>query len=82
MEEAGIIVSNIRLPESLGGEGLRLGTNETTRRGADEATMGEIAQLVADLLLSRRSVRKVRSDVRSMAEALGDYAYTWPDAIA
>lgn len=78
LEKAGIIASTIRLPESYGGAGLRLGTNEVTRRGATETHMREVARLVADVLIARRSVEEVNKEVRALAEALCGYAYTWP----
>lgn len=78
LEEAGIITTTIRLPQSMGGAGLRLGTNEATRHGATEQHMREIARFVADALLSRRSIDQIRTDVHAMSDTLGGYAYTWP----
>lgn len=79
LEEAGIITTTIRLPQSLGGAGLRLGTNEVTRHGATEQHMGEVARFVADILFSRRPVEQIKADVRAMSDTLSGYAYTWPD---
>ncbi len=78
LEEANIITTAIRLPDSLGGAGLRLGTNELTRRGANEVHMIRIAQLIADVLLNRRSLSNIKKDVRDMVETeLRGCRYTW-----
>ena len=82
LEEADIIVTDIRLPTQLGGRGLRLGVAEVTRRGAGVSTMHSVAELVGDLLLARRSQERIRSDVNDIAATLSDWRFTWRDATA
>lgn len=77
LEEAQIIVTTTRLPQSMGGVGLRFGVNEITRRGATEADMPRIAGLIADVLFARRSLEAVRADVHELAGTLNRYAFTW-----
>lgn len=43
--------------------GIRLGTQEVTRFGMDEATMKEIAALIARVMIHREDPAKVRNDV-------------------
>lgn len=60
LEEAGIIVSPVTLPDTLGGAGLRLGAQEITRRGAAEEDMPHIAELIADVIARRKQPKAVR----------------------
>ncbi len=53
LEEANITVNRIRLPEPLGGQGLRLGVQEITRLGARETDMASVAGFVCDILLAK-----------------------------
>jgi len=46
LEAAGIICGAFRVPDALGGKGLRLGTQELARMGAREADMGQVAALI------------------------------------
>lgn len=80
LEAADIIVTATRLPKSMGGAGLRLGTNEVTRHGATEAHMPHVARAVADVLHKRRRVEEIREDVHRQAQELAGYVFTWPDA--
>jgi glycine hydroxymethyltransferase len=82
LQDAGIIVSETRLPESFGGAGLRLGTNELTRHGATAEHMQHTARLIADVLLARRKPGQVRDEVQALAESLSGFAYTWTDHAA
>ena len=75
LESANIIVTAIRLPEELGGEGLRLGVAELTRRGADEASMIRIAELVGDVLLKRQSAEGARGPVSALAAQLSGFRF-------
>jgi glycine hydroxymethyltransferase len=79
LEQVGIIVTAMRIPKSMGGFGLRLGTNEITRRGATEEQMEDVARLIADAIFERRSLDSVREDVHKMSELFRGYAFTWPD---
>ena len=76
--EANIIVTAIQLPAQLGGEGLRVGVAEITRRGADEPLMPDVAQAIADVLLSRQPPEQVRSRVRSVAAHLSSFRFSAP----
>ena len=78
LDEANIIVTAIQLPAQLGGEGLRVGVAETTRRGADEPLMPDVAQAIADVLLSRQPPEQVRSRVRSVAAHLSSFRFSAP----
>jgi glycine hydroxymethyltransferase len=78
LQQAGIITTPIRLPEVLGGAGLRFGTNEVTRRGATEYHIQEIARITADLILQRCSIEQASKEVDGLVSVLGGYAYTWP----
>lgn len=76
LEEADIIVTAVRLPEELGGEGLRVGVAEITRRGAKEALMADVAEVLSDVLLGRRSPEGTRSRVHTIAGHLSDYHFS------
>ena len=79
LEAAGIITTHATLPDEHGREGLRLGTQEVTRRGADEATMPQIARLIADIVLGRHDPAGVAAEVSALAGGLGPVRYTWPE---
>jgi glycine hydroxymethyltransferase len=81
LEEANVIVTSIRLPETLGGSGLRVGVAEVTRRGADEALMDEIAQILSDILLSRQSTNQVRAQVEVLTKHLQGFRFSGPDSL-
>jgi glycine hydroxymethyltransferase len=82
LEEANVIVTSIRLPEKLGGSGLRVGVAEVTRRGADEALMDEIAQILSDVLLSRQTTNQVRAQVETLTtEHLQDFRFSGQDLL-
>jgi len=59
MENCGIIADSI----------VRIGTQEVTRLGMGEDEMRKIGSLIADVILSRRSVSAIHEDVRALAEA-------------
>lgn len=75
LEEVGVVVTSIRLPAPLGGAGLRIGTNEITRRGATEQHVTAIARTIADVLLGRRPRDVVRGEVRDLASDLSQYEF-------
>jgi glycine hydroxymethyltransferase len=79
LEQAGIIVTAARLPAALGRTGVRLGTQEITRRGAREEDMPELAALLVDALIGAvppaQLVRRVETWVSTR---LGPCQYTWP----
>jgi glycine hydroxymethyltransferase len=80
LEDVGLIATTMRLPQVMGGEGIRLGTNEVTRRGATPVEMDLIGRLVADVLLNRQPADQVSSAVRELARGLQSYLFTWPEA--
>lgn len=81
LEKAGIIVTAIHLPEALGREGLRLGTNEITRRGAKTEHIINIASLIADVIFKRRSYESIREEIQYLSRSLSSYAFTWLETI-
>ncbi len=65
-EEANILFSSIGLPlPAVEGDanGIRLGTQEITRWGITVTEMPRIAQLIADVLMKRRTPEAIRADV-------------------
>lgn len=77
LEEAGVIVTACLLPRDLGTDGIRIGTQEITRRGADEAFIRRIAPLIGDTIRARRPLDEISSDVRAQVTHLGQVGYTW-----
>jgi glycine hydroxymethyltransferase len=76
LEEAGIITTSSKLPPEMGTEGIRLGLQEITRRGAGPEDMPRIGGLLADVLLSRRSATAVQADVRNFVADFPTTRYT------
>jgi glycine hydroxymethyltransferase len=70
LESANIMTTDTSLPAELGGEGIRLGTQEVTRSGADGQAMKLIADLIVDVILGTRPVAEVRADARDFARSL------------
>jgi glycine hydroxymethyltransferase len=77
LQEAGIITTLIKLPDNLGGNGLRLGTNELTRHGARKQYMQEVAHQISDLLFERATIEQVNKKVISLSKELDSYTFTW-----
>jgi len=69
LEAAGIITTVCALDSSLGGAGLRLGVQEVTRAGATPSVMGDVAGLMADVLVHRRSGDTVALEVSEFVSA-------------
>jgi glycine hydroxymethyltransferase len=81
LERAGIIVTAARLPAALGRVGIRLGTQEITRLGAQEADMPALADLLAAAIMQHASPEELAPRVAAwVAERLGDCGYTWDRA--
>lgn len=76
LEDANIIVTAVRLPEQLGGHAIRIGVAEVTRCGADETTMTEIANILAEALFRRAPTEKTRNDVKELSTTLKKAKYT------
>lgn len=72
LDQNDIIANDIALPEDLGGLGLRFGTAEITRLGANPEMMRAIATVIADLLLQRRPGEETRNRVHELAARLAD----------
>jgi glycine hydroxymethyltransferase len=66
LESAGIITSAVPLPADLGGQAIRIGSQEVTRRGAETSDMAEIAAVIARVLLGEDPER-VAPDVAQLA---------------
>ncbi|MEU8037476.1 glycine hydroxymethyltransferase [Streptosporangium sp. NPDC049078] len=65
LAEGGVYLSGVRLPGQSSGEparGLRIGTQEVTRRGFRPETMGEVAVLMRRLLLDGHAPAAVHRD--------------------
>ena len=77
LEEADIICTSSGLPEEQGGEGIRLGVQELTHHGMDEDDMTQVATLLADVMLDRRSLAAVAKDVHALVEAYATVKFTW-----
>lgn len=75
LEEAGIIVSTSTLPAALGGEGLRLGLQEITRRGAVEEDMPYLAGLIAETVARRKEPKAVRGLVAEFARQFQEVGF-------
>lgn len=76
LERQGIIVNPSRLPSELGGEGVRFGLQELTRRGGDGADSAEAAALVAGALAGE----DVRARLSRLTDRLDTIAFTWTAA--
>jgi glycine hydroxymethyltransferase len=79
LEAAGIITTGGVLPESLGGQGIRVGTQEMTRRGLVESDMTRLAGFLAAALRSERQGVDIASDVADFVGNLGALRFTWPE---
>jgi glycine hydroxymethyltransferase len=76
LEEAGMITTSALLPAALGSEGIRIGVQEITRRGADQATMAQIARLFADAVTGGRPLSEIASDAGALAASLGSIRFS------
>jgi len=70
LDENDIVANTIALPHSLGGIGVRLGTSEVTRCGADQTWMEDAAVLVAVVLNKGETGEPLRRQVRQLAARL------------
>lgn len=72
LAEGGVYLDSITLPGRPADEpprGLRIGTQEVTRRGLDPAAMGEVAILMRRLLVDGRPPAEVRRDTVALRHA-------------
>lgn len=82
LAEAGIYLSGIGLPwqgEEEVYRGLRIGTQEITRRGMRPEHMGKIAGWMGDVLLRRQSPGLVGDRIREFRREFTSYEYCYPD---
>jgi len=70
LESAGIMTTHALLPDFHGREGLRLGSQEVTRQGANETAMADAAALIADTVHGRRPPDAIDADVAALVAAL------------
>jgi glycine hydroxymethyltransferase len=78
LEHAGIITTSGILPDSLGGRGVRLGTQEMTRRGMVEPDMITVAELVAAAVRAKRPAEVIAGEVAALVGQFDSVAFTWP----
>lgn len=74
LEESGVICGGFKLPDAVGGKGLRIGTQEVTRMGAIEADMPRIAELMAAAYRTD-SPREVTREVAAFVSTLPGLAF-------
>lgn len=80
LEAAGIITTASRLPAALGDDGIRLGLQELTRRGATPDDMPAVAELIADTVTRRRAPEAVRERARELAVGFDRIGFTFESA--
>jgi glycine hydroxymethyltransferase len=77
LEQADIITTATSLPEVLGTQGIRLGVQEITRRGAIEPDMQTVARLLALVILNKNEPSAIAEKVHTFTAALGPVRFTW-----
>jgi glycine hydroxymethyltransferase len=78
LEEAGVITTAAHLPELWGVEGLRIGVQEITRRGAKEGDMQRVGRWIAQAVRAEVPAVQTSGEVAEFVTTLGPLAYTWP----
>ncbi len=78
LEQAAIITTSGILPDSLGGHGVRVGTQEMTRRGMVEPDMNAVAGLVAAAVRDERATDEIARDVAALVGPFDSVKFTWP----
>jgi glycine hydroxymethyltransferase len=78
LEEAGIITTGGLLPDALGGQGIRVGTQEITRRGMTGSDMATVANLIVAALRADRPAASIASDVSDLVGRFPSVQFTWP----
>lgn len=82
LAESGIYLSGIGLPwqgEEEVYRGIRIGTQEITRRGMKPEHMGRIAGWMGDVLLRHQDLALVGDQVREFRRNFTSYEYCYPD---
>jgi glycine hydroxymethyltransferase len=80
LEDASIVTGEAFLPAELGSEGIRMGTQEMTRRGLTEVEIPRVAQLIADAVRAARSADAIAHEVAELVRSLGPLRFTLSDA--
>lgn len=80
LESAGIITTAVPLPADLGGQAIRIGSQEVTRRGAEVSDMAAIAAVIARVLQGE-DPEHVAPDVLDLARRFTGIRYS-VDAVA
>jgi glycine hydroxymethyltransferase len=78
LEAAGVITTGGLLPDALGGHGIRVGTQEITRRGMREGDMARVAHFIAEALRDERPAADIAAEVAAFVGDLGPLRFTWP----
>jgi glycine hydroxymethyltransferase len=79
LEAAGIITTGGPLPDALGGHGIRIGTQELTRRGFGQADMPGVARLIAQAVRGDRRPTVISREVAELVRAFDGVHFTWAD---
>jgi glycine hydroxymethyltransferase len=79
LEASNVIANAVVLPKEQGGEGLRFGVQEITRRGADASTMEGVADVVAAVIQGTLTPEDARPRVQALAKNLCTLRYTFED---
>jgi glycine hydroxymethyltransferase len=79
LEAAGIITTGGLLPDALGGQGIRIGTQEITRRGMTAVNMPAVAGLIAGALRGARPAEAIAADVGVLVRGFPGVHFTWPE---
>jgi len=68
LEEGNVIAGACKLPQALGGEGLRIGVQEFVRRGLLPSDAGEVAAVIAGILKGDLAPEDARKRVRALID--------------
>lgn len=83
LELVGINTNMIKVPHSNGQRyGLRCGFSEVTRRKMNGNTIVHLANLVANTILKKQSLRKIQAEVKAISQSHREIGYTHDNAIA
>jgi glycine hydroxymethyltransferase len=77
LEKYGVITSTSALPPQYGGEGIRIGVQEITRRGADTTAAEEIGSIVAAGISRTEPPATVRKRAKQVAAKLDQIRFTY-----
>ena len=77
LEAAGIITTHALLPDTQGTEGIRIGVQEMTRRGATTQTMADVARLFVDAVRRERPGEVIAAEAAELVTSLGPLRFTF-----